>query len=171
MRYSLLLITALTMPAHAELHEPSVITNNAVPTPTAPYNLTSNPNLLAKSLCWLPTSLTDRPKNCLVEAVQGSFVSMQNGSGVFDTFGVSWPTLHFPTIGNSSWSFVADMGYQFLLKTSSGDQLGKQLDSSANAAPLASMPLATVTWFVLGGMLGSLAMTRRRLTKLATING
>lgn len=174
MRYSLLLITAFTMPAHAELHERSVISNHTSATSTSSYNLTSNSGLFAEAFCWLPTSLTDKgqsggAENCLVEAIQGSVGSIQNLAGIFDTSSSSWPSLSFPAVGNSTWSFIADISYQFLLKSNSGDQLGKHLETPANAAPLASMPLATVTWFVLGGMLGSLALTRRRLTNLAMV--
>jgi hypothetical protein len=176
MRHRLLLFAALIAPAHAELHEhePTEIHSQALLNNATQISLTPSSNLFAEGLCWLPSSLTgknnaDEIDKCVIEAIYASGLSRESVSEARGIETVNWSVMNYPAISSGAWSFIPDIGYQFLLEKTADPQPSLDSVTAVNEESLSSMPLATLTWFVLGCMLGSLAMLRRNQEKLAIV--
>ncbi|WP_157204080.1 hypothetical protein [Methylomonas methanica] len=176
MRHRLLLFAALIAPAHAELHEqePTEIHTQALLNNATQISQTPSSDLFAQGLCWLPSSLTgknnaDEIDNCVIEAIYASGLNRENASEARGIETLNWSVMNYPAISSGAWSFIPDIGYQFLLEKTAAPQPSLESVSAVSEKPLSSMPLATLTWFVLGCMLGSLAMLRRNQEKLAIV--
>ncbi|CAD6876417.1 hypothetical protein [Methylomonas fluvii] len=176
MRHRLLLLAALIAPAHAELHEhePPEIHRQTLLNNATQISLAASPDLLAPGLCWLPSSLTgnhsaNEINTCVMEAIYASGLNRENTSEAREIGAVNWSVMNYPAISSGAWSFIPDIGYQFLLEKTADFQPGQQSVTADSEKSLSAMPLATLTWFVLGCMLGSLAMLRRNQEKLAIV--
>jgi hypothetical protein len=176
MRHSLLLFTALIAPAHAELHEleQTEIHSHALPNIAAQTSLAPSSGLFEPSLCWLPVSTPGQIgaveiDNCVTQAIYSSGLNRQKPNEVRGLQALNWSVMNYPAISSGAWSFIPDIGYQLLQEKSPEPQAGLQYVNTDNEKPMSAMPLATATWFVLGGMLGSLAMVRRNQEKLAVV--
>ncbi|MDT4291338.1 hypothetical protein RO575_17370 [Methylomonas sp. MO1] len=176
MRHRLLLLAALIAPAHAELHEhePTEIYDQALLNNATPISLAPSSYFLAPGLCWLPSSLTgnnnaDQINTCVIEAIYASGLNRENTSEALDIGAVNWSVMNYPAISSGAWSFIPDIGYQFLLEKTADAQTSRQSVTAVSEKSLSSMPLAALTWFVLGCMLGTLAMLRRHQEKLTIV--
>lgn len=172
MRHSLLLFTALTAPAHAELHEhaPTEIHSHALLNTSMQINQVPRSDFFEQASCWLPTSPTGKNTpgefdNCVIKAIYTQGLSRP--AEVSENHALNWSVMNYPAISSGAWSFIPDIGYQFLIGKTAEAQSYNQPTTSTSNKTLSSMPLATLTWFVLGCMLGSLAMIRRNQEKLA----
>lgn len=176
MKRSLLLFTALTAPAHAGLHEyePTEIHSQALLSTAIEIDLAPHSDFFEQALCWLPTSSTGKNSageidNCVVEAIYAAGLSRQISHDASSMQNINWSVMNYPAISSGAWSFIPDIGYQFLLGKSAETHSHRQPSAAPSDKTLSSMPLATLTWFVLGCMLGSLAMLRRNQEKLAIV--
>ncbi|WP_445368953.1 hypothetical protein ACH5Y9_06270 [Methylomonas sp. BW4-1] len=176
MRHRLLLLAALIAPAHAELHEhePTEIHHQGLLKNATQNSLAPNSDFLAPGLCWLPGSLTgnhsvDQINTCVMEAIYTSGLNRGNTIEAREIGAMNWSVMNYPAISSGAWSFIPDIGYQFLMEKTADGQPGQPAVAVLSEKSLSSMPLATLTWFVLGCMLGSLALLRRNQEKLAIV--
>jgi hypothetical protein len=174
MRHSLLLFTALTAPAHAELHEhaPTEIHSQAWLNTTMQISRPPRSDFFEQASCWLPNSSNGKNSpvefdNCVAKAIYTQGLSRQNPAEVSHKQTLNWSVMNYPAISSGAWSFIPDIGYQFLIGKNAEAQSFDQATTAPSDKTLSSMPLATLTWFALGCMLGSLAMMRRHQEKLA----
>ncbi len=170
MRHSLLLLALLAEPAHAELDERN---------PTETHSLTllnasqaPSSDLFKQALCWQSSNATGKHsggdiENCLAMATPNHLSNRQNYNEIDYDRSVNWSVINYPAISSGAWSFIPDIGYQLLLEKAADEHPSMQIGVAAGDRSLSSMPLATLTWFVLGCILGTLAMIRRRRAKPA----
>lgn len=176
MRHRLLLFAALIAPVHAELHEhePTEIHRQALLNNATQISQTPSSDLFAQGLCWLPSSLTgknnaDEIDNCVIQAIYASGLNREIPREARGIETLNWSVMNYPAISSGAWSFIPDIGYQFLLEKTAAPQPSLQSVTVVSEKSLSSMPLAALTWFILGCMLGSLAMLRRNQEKLAIV--
>lgn len=147
MRHRLLVFAALIAPAHAELHEqePTEILSQALLNKATQISPAPSSDLFAQGLCWLPSSLTgknnaDDIDNCVIQAIYASGLNRKNASEARGIETLNWSVMNYPAISSGAWSFIPDIGYQFLLEKTAAPQPNLQSVTAVNEKSLSSMP-------------------------------